>query len=229
MCATVTDNLDLSEYDRDVVEHALVGRARSRMFRALHRSAAWSIAFDRAQIEIGNRTFGAQLLGTHSQTSDTFLWSWANPGADQWSPDVLDVARELRARGERPGNAVFRERKIAARWVNPYELAWVAGELVGGLPIFAGEHDGTTAFVAIAGIDDPPDPELIDPAYLPGVILELHLYIAADPRMCVRIFAERLGFELGEDEHALYARRADCTFVATFDGQGRPQRVELNA
>jgi hypothetical protein len=92
----VTDDLDLAEYERDVVEHALVGRARSRMFEALHDSAAWSIALDRAQIEIGGRTFSAQLR-THSQASDTFLWSWANPGADKWSPDVCDVAGETKS------------------------------------------------------------------------------------------------------------------------------------
>ena len=225
---TVTDDLDLSAYDRDVVEHALVGRARSRMFRARHDSVTWSIALDRTEIDIGGRTFGAQLLGTHARASDTFLWSWANPAAAEWSPDVLDVANELRERGSRAGNAVFREPKVAARWVNPYELAWVAGELAGGLPIFAGEHGGTTAFVAVVGVDDPPDPELLDPAYLPGMILELHLHIAADPQTCVRVFAERLGFEIDEDERTLRARRADCGFVATFDAQGRPQRVEMS-
>src|SRR5512140_777397 len=57
--ATVTGDLDLSEYDYDVIEHALVGRARSRMFEALNKSVAWSIALDRAQIEIGTRTFSA--------------------------------------------------------------------------------------------------------------------------------------------------------------------------
>ena len=221
------DDLDLSEYDQEVVEHALVGRARARMFEGMTKTAAWSVALDLAQLQIGYRTFNAQLLGTYSHQSDTFLWSWANPGAGHWPRQVIDIASELRAWGERPGYAVFREPKIAAGWVKPYELAWVAGELVGGIPIFVGRSGITTAFLAVTGLDDPPDVQLLSPAYIPGVILELHLYIAANPRNCVRTFAHRLGFDLEDDDRSIRARRQDCTFVVTFDDRGRPERVDM--
>jgi hypothetical protein len=197
------------------------------MFRAVHDSEAWSVDLEQGQLEIGGRTFGAQLLGTHAQGSDTFLWSWANPGATGWSRDVVEAATMVRARSARPGNAVFREAKIAAGWVNPYELTWVTGELAGGLPIFAGTHAGTTAFVAVSGGVKRLDPERLPGVFLPGVILDLQTFIAADPRTCVRVFAKRLGFEVEEDASALRGRRADCAFTTTFDAQGRPARVEI--
>ena len=148
---TGAEQPDLSLYDRAVVEHGLYGAARSRMLVELTTDKPWQARLDTGSVTFGDETYDAQILGTHSERDDTFLWAWANPGAAQWGPS-LEAANALRARGEKPGYAVFSERKVAGEWVRFRELSWVAGELSGERAVhFADAGNGTTAVMLIDG------------------------------------------------------------------------------
>ena len=138
------EELDVSAYEADVIEHVLVGRARARMLEDVRDGKPWNADLERGELKLGATTFRAQILGTFSLQSGTFLWAWANPGSDGWT-NALTVANALRARGAQPGQAVFAEASIAAGWVNPNELAYVSGELAGGHPVFVGGYDGGAA------------------------------------------------------------------------------------
>ncbi len=218
----ILNDLDLTAYDKDVVQHVLLGRARARMMEDVRGTRDWDVDLARGELRIGRATFGVQLLGTYSHTSATFLWGWANSSARDWSAS-LEVARELRQRGNLPGQAVYVEAKVAAEWVNPNELAYVSGELAGslvrgrkkspaggtseGLPVFVGAYDGGAAFLLVTTMAL--DPAQISLAYLPGIFVELPEFTGMDPRTCIRTFAERIGFRVQESDRFMQCARRD--------------------
>ena len=233
------EKLDLSAYEADVIEHVLVGRARARMLEDVRDGKPWNADLERGELELGATTYRAQILGTFSMQSGTFLWAWANPGSDGWT-NSLTVANALRARGAQPGQAVFAEASIAAGWVNPNELAYVSGELAGGHPVFVGGYDGGAAFLLLTSLRL--DVQQLPLAYFPGILLDLPSVTMGDPRRlsppaetpdrrtrCTRRFAERLGFAVTETPSSMSGTRSDGGFVVRYDGHGRIAEVSLTA
>jgi hypothetical protein len=197
--------LDLTAYEAAVTEHVLFGLARSRELEERFDGVAWRVDLTRAELTLEDAgTFPVQLLGTWSHESDTFLWSWANPNSGEWKPSVV-AAEALRARGHgEPGFAAFTERKIAPAWVHPMELALVAGELSGGLPVLARTSDtGATALFLVGGTDlESFEP---NPIKLRGLVDDLEAFVMAPVRPIVERFLARLRFSvltIGADTRA---------------------------
>jgi hypothetical protein len=203
-----------------VQRHLLVARARARTLEDLRADKAWSADLVAGTVSIGADAHEAQLLGTFSLSSHTFLWGWANPGAAQWSR-ALTLASSLKGRG-----GPFAEAKLHASEVNPNELAAVAGELAGGFPVFVGTYDGGAAFLVLTGLPMPL--ERFSLAYLPGVILDVPVLTTQPARACIEPLLGALGFTVtGNDASRLLARRGATTFRLEFDAEGRPGTLEL--
>ena len=219
---------DISLYDRDVVEYGLCGAARSRMLVELTADKPWRARLDEATVTFGEETYDAQILGTHSDRDDTFLWAWANPGAAQWGPS-LEAVNALRALGEKVGYGVLRERKVAGEWVRFRELAWVAGELAGHRAVhFADAGNGTTAVMLIDG--GPTDLKDFPLVFLPGVLLGFQPETALPMRACLERFLDRLGFVVEHEQTLVRATRQDGNSVKVeLDGEGRVTKVQLHA
>jgi hypothetical protein len=203
-----------------VQRHLLVARARARMLEDLRADKPWNADLVAGTVSIGDDRYDAQLVGTFSLSSHTFLWGWANPGAAQWSR-ALTLATSLKGSG-----GPFAEPKLYASDVNPNELAAVAGELAGGFPVFVGTYDGGAAFLVLTGLPMPL--ERFSLALLPGVILDLPVLTTQPPHACVAPLLGALGFTV--TEHAptrLLAHRGQATIRLEFDGEGRPGTLEL--
>jgi hypothetical protein len=210
--------LDRETFDPDVREHALMGRARARMFEEISGGQAWSVDLAQATMRIGPRSYRAQILGTFSRASSTFLWAWANPGAGDWGPS-LQAAQNLRESGD----PVFATPQIDAADVDPKVLGWVAGELVGEHPLFCGPYDG--GYALLLPVPANVDAKLISPAFLSGVMLEAGA-LGVSARSAVSRFLTRLGFEVGVKSGNVTATRGDATFTVEFDAQGRVGRID---
>ncbi|MDX2014429.1 MAG: hypothetical protein SFW67_29795 [Myxococcaceae bacterium] len=203
-----------------VQRHVLVARARARMLEDVRADKAWGADLVAGTVSIGEDAYEAQLLGTFSLSSHTFLWGWANPGAPQWSR-ALTLATSLKGSG-----GLFAEAKLHANEVNPNELAAVAGELAGGFPVFVGTYDGGAAFLVLTGLPMPL--ERFSLAYLPGVVLDLPVLTTQPPRACVEPLLQALGFTVTENEAGqLSATRGPSVFRLGFDAEGRPGKLEL--
>lgn len=218
--------LDLSGYDKDVLEHVLYGRARARMFEDVSGDKAWSVDLALSELKIGDQTHTVQILGTWSNESNTFLWAWANEGKGEWGKST-EMADALHKRAALPGQAVFSQRKVAKAWVDPIELAYVAGELAGGYPVFLAEHAKGYALLLVT--DAKIDVTGLPVVYVPGVILDTSPHIMGDRRACVRRFAARLGYELREEGNKLFASRANNSFEVELDDVGRITSVNVDA
>ncbi len=215
---------DLTAYHADVTEHALMGAARSRLLEDVRGEDGWEVALDEGTLRIGERTYRTQILGTFSASARTFMWAWGNPGAADWGPST---AAALALKG-RASADVFGARVVAEDLVDARELAFVAGELAGGHPVFLGGYDGGCAMLLVT--DLPLDPASLPIVYVPGLLGDLATYVRVPPLPCIRRFAQRTGFAVEEPTaRKLIARRKDGTFEVELDRKGRIEGVELVA
>ncbi|MDQ3033261.1 MAG: hypothetical protein M3Y87_12655 [Myxococcota bacterium] len=161
-----------------------------------------------------------------SDSTRTFLWAWANPGASDWGR-ALAAATSLRALGAERGWAVMAQQTVAERWVSPRELALVCGELTGGHPVYFADAGSTTAILLVgdAGLDA----ATISPAYVPGVLLDAQSFAMVDLRACVARWFARLGMEVSVGATETIGTRERTRVAVRWDAQGRIAKVDLAA
>jgi hypothetical protein len=215
---------NFTPYMRDIVEHLLFGLTRARMFDEAVAGKPWNADLTKGAVEIGQRIFEAQILGTFAPGSRSFLWAWANPGNAKWSASLF-AANEAKKRGQLPGYAMFGEREIFETRANPREIATVTGELTGGHPVYAPLANGTTIFFLIAA---PLDPRAVPTPFLPGILLDFQSLVSAHREACVARFFERLGFQTARSAAETVGVRADGTRIhVAWDAQERITNVSL--
>jgi hypothetical protein len=218
------DKLDLSAYDQAVARNLLFGLARSRAFDDRVAGSGASVDPTRGTIAFATLgAFPAQILGTWAHDSDTFLWSWANPGAPSWKASI-GFAEQLRDRGQRePGWAVFTERKISPQWVHPIELGLVVSDLIGA-PLFTLEAGQATALLVVgkAGLES----LMPNPVHLVSLLDGAREVSALPARALVAPFLARLGFSIERAENEVSASRAGTSVKLTFDEHGRFTRLD---
>ncbi len=221
-----------SPYDAAVVEHAVMGAARQRMLEGLVHGCKWT-----ASLEAGLITFGGlgeyrvQVIGTWGYADDTFEWAWSNPAAAGWEPS-LEVARHARELGRQRDWGLFDRERVAGAWVNPLELAYVCGELHGGLPLHVGGYDGGSFLMLV---DIPVDGLKLPFAALSGVLLGFQERTLTQVRPCAERFLERLGYSLERGpthtdarRHQTGASHIERARLRWCFASGRLDRVELD-
>lgn len=211
----VTDeDLDLSAYDAAVIEHALYGLARAHVFEAIVRNDASSADLGAGTLRIGARRFRAQILGTFAKGSRTFLWAWANPDAQDWGPS-LRAANSLRSLSWRTGHDVYGVRSVREGQVNPRELAYVSGELIGGFPVYAADAGPATVFMLVS--DARLDPADLGITALPRLFRDFESFAMVDRSACVARFLARIGFEVTSTDGSTSGWRAQDGAAVTVE------------
>lgn len=227
--AASDDDLDLSAFEADVAAHLLAGRARARMVEDLRGDQPWSVDLTEGVLTIGEARHRAQILGTYSFEQNTFMWAWANPGAAGWGAS-LQLAEQLKARGDQPGQAVYAQRVVSAQWVGPDELVYVAAEIGGHHPVFVGSYDGGQAYLAITDLTV--DLSTFPLVYVPGVITDgLSTSFAGAPA-CIAPFFAQLGLNTSisyESGTTLVGERGGGRVTVRFDELGRVAEVTVTA
>ena len=82
--------------------HILISLAGQLRFGEVVDGLDWNIDLGAGTLRFGDRfTFDAQVLGSESEESGTWLWAWANESLDV--PGALEVANRLRQLGSERG------------------------------------------------------------------------------------------------------------------------------
>lgn len=71
------------------------GIARQRAFGQVIGKCDWSIDLGEMTISFGDKTFGCSIIGSESDSSDTWLWGWANPH-NGWTEEQTDAGIKAR-------------------------------------------------------------------------------------------------------------------------------------
>lgn len=99
------------------IKHGAASYDKQIYFRAMFGKAGWSLDLNTGVLALRRphedpQQLYVQVLGTQSDDSGTWLWSWAN-GAQGFAEPLLAAAREVRAFGERAGVREFVEAEVA--------------------------------------------------------------------------------------------------------------------
>lgn len=190
--------------------------------------AAWSYDTTLRRLDFEDRaSFPAQLLGSESHASGTWLWAWANEQS-ALPPEVTALSRQLRRLGDERGIPELTTPQLALAPALSAALlaAAAAGTLPGVRAWYRGPTDHGAAWLLI---DDPDDLELPAPTtartlrVLTEVLANLPRALPAlDHGVLVRSYLARRGFLLTEDGPTLRARHPDGANVEVeFDPAGR--------
>ncbi len=116
------------------IKHGAASFDKQIYFDAMYGKARWALDLGTGVLALTRPheepvQLFAQVLGTESEDSGTWLWAWANTD-QKFSQTLLQSAHELRDIGEREAVAELTAAELACgRWVNSQTLCAVASGL----------------------------------------------------------------------------------------------------
>jgi len=200
--------------------HAVLSFEKQLRLEELAGECDWSVDLDTGRLAFDDRyDFPAQLLGTESVESETWLWAWGNPSVT--SSQVVTAARRLKVYGERHGVPEFARAQIPLEEVNGHTLGLVVAGLQGADAYYLGHYEGGAALLLIEGA------ELrgAEACSAPGIAQLFTRFASAFPcrhRDALLGYLRGKGCSLEETENGIRARTpAGESLEARFDALGR--------
>lgn len=170
--------------------------------------------------------FPLQIIGTESEYSGTWLWSWANDDlqaqlSDMQRLDLLTCANKLRARGDQDGIGLLATPEFLLEDVDGHMLAMVASGICRADAYYRGTYEGGAAYFLLTdvGIEGQRDD-------LPRIASTISQVISLYPvqhSTMIAAYLEHQGFIIQQLEAKWVATRDEDDAIMTvfFDEQGR--------
>eukprot|EP01116_Phalansterium_solitarium_P016011 TRINITY_DN3616_c0_g3_i1.p1 TRINITY_DN3616_c0_g3~~TRINITY_DN3616_c0_g3_i1.p1 ORF type:complete len:224 (-),score=47.93 TRINITY_DN3616_c0_g3_i1:232-903(-) len=201
-------------------DHAIAAFDRQLHLADLIGDRPWDADIDAGTISFGNDlVYHADVLGTQSDVSQTFIWAWDHP----IRPPHKELAERVRAAGERLGVAELVQRQVeVTNRVNGHTLAMVAVGLADANAYYRCPYDQGAAFLLIRD-DKFPKPVPQHPLlHATSVISQAIMQVDLNHRRAIKAYALTAGLEVEEDgPDSLALRHGHEQAVATFDNRGR--------
>ncbi|HYE04195.1 MAG TPA: hypothetical protein VEL07_01630 [Planctomycetota bacterium] len=184
--------------------------------------ARWSFAMDDGLLRFGNRlAFSAQVLGTESQASATWLWGWANPASA--IPDrLLRTVDSLKAWGAQRGIAEFTAARSPTTQRSGEWWGLLACGLVKAGACYAGAYDGGSLHLLITDLTYPPRRRTGAMQAANIMMQGISDHVVRDQRRAVVGYLDWLGWAATEDGTDIITRADDGQELRiAFDERGR--------
>lgn len=187
----------------------------------------WAYDLQTGILSFGDRfTWRAEVLGTESEETDTWLWAWANE-ASNIPLEKQAASLKLKALGEEHDIAELTEPLVPLEHADGHAFASIAvGEGL-GKAYYRGPYEGGAAFLLITDeqlelkVDDPLQRIL---TVFPQAISAMEI---SDHREALRGYLEHYGFEPQDQDGALVLHEDDEVVLrAEFDDLGRLTKLE---
>ena len=203
-----------SDFAASLSRYIGVAFAQQCTFEQFLGDADWHLNLDVGAVTFGELgTFSVQLLGSVSESQNTWLWAWANQ-----SPGILPAAtahaNELRGAVALPE---FQRPVVSLSEATGHELAMTVSGLAGGIPYFRGPFPGGAVYFLVTGLPfgGPPDP-----ASLPELVADLLVaFPKVNARLAVEGLLEDIGIAVTRDGDRVSARSATGVLEFEFDGE----------
>jgi hypothetical protein len=161
-------------------------------------------------------------LGTESEKTKTWLWSWANSASD--IPEKLMVsARRLRQQGERSGVKLLTTPQLKLSETDGHQLSMIATGLLDASAYYRGPYEGGAIFLLVD------DPRIV--RRIPATAKEMQRFFdeftsridVADHEKAYRAFLDDVQWRFSiQDGDATFPNSTDVVTVT-------PDGVELHA
>lgn len=210
----------LNRYAMPGFEHQIA------LSEVLDEADNWKLAPKAGTVTFGSgRTYPLQFLGSRSNATNTWLWSWANKG-EGIPATALEAAKRARQVGKKRsiGELEVDTLDLDHFDFDAHTLALVATAVAGLPAYFRFPYEGGTLFAAF-GADSiklpPPDLKRIA-----RVIQEVVGRFDLDARTAISAYAIERGAQVQADKTTLIAGWPDGRRLAVdFDAAGKPVRI----
>lgn len=186
----------------------------------------WAVDMETGRASFGKvGAFPFQIIGTESEIDGTWMWSWAN-AQSELNPQLLGVANQLRALGEREGVAAFSEPTLPLRANLGHELSLVAVGACGADAYYRGPYQGGALYFTLIELPLASRAPLSSGAEI-GLLAQVISNYDVDGETMVRSFFADQNYPMEQTETALTATRPNGEqIVVTFDEQRRISNLE---
>ncbi len=187
----------------------------------------WQFDMDRGTIAFGPLRTPVQILGTVSDLSNTWLWSWANEQSDI-PPTLLQAAETLRSIGEEKGVAELNEPQFDVQpFAQGHRLAMIAVGLLDAPAYYRGPYDGGAAFFLLPELNVPIDrrPRSLQVLSTFMSFIELH---ECGHRTALESYLRLKGFVIKAESnrHLVAESSGDSPIEARFNSSGQLVKLE---
>lgn len=208
--------------------HAAASRDKQQALSALIGEHSWELDTRNGIITFNERLgFPAQVLGTESEVSNSWLWAWANE-ASPLPEKLLASAKEMHAIGEQEGIAELTQPQISRDNVDGHYLSLLASGLCKADCYYRGPYENGAAFLLISA---PAVRQKMDdsPAHLASMFSRVISTFEMDHRNALRAYLEFKRYAVKETPAGLIGRSSrGGELKATFDRAGRVQDLEAS-
>jgi hypothetical protein len=189
----------------------------------------WNLDTTSGKVDFGKgRVYPIQVVGTESEGSATWLWSWAN--AENGIPEnLVACATKLKAVGEKEEIAELVQPELSLGTADGHQLSLIASGACQADAYCRGPYAGGAVFFTI---HQTPLPNL--PAASPMMLINtmsaaISSY-AVDHKIMARSFLQQQKLELTETADQITATSADGTKIfVIFDAQDRIAKMNTTA
>ena len=207
-------------------EHAAASLDKQWALSEVIGDAGWQLDLDTGTISFGpTLTFPIQILGTESEYSNTWLWSWANAESNI-PPSLIQAALQLRELGTAERIPELLNDQLDLNQISGHQIALAAAGICQSDCYYRGPYGGGAAYVLI----DAPivrEQRSASPVRVINVFNQLISTFALDHRRALTAFLRQKGYTLTETATGIEATASDRSALrATFDDRGR--LVEMN-
>lgn len=123
-------------------------------------SAQWEVDLDRRTLWLGERVYDVAIIGTSSEISNTWMWSWANPGYGTAHPAVAQILPGCE-KGREAGIPEFTAESFSLDGVTNYGMrpgsavAFLTARLSGAPAVYAAPYGDGVAYLAVFNLELP--------------------------------------------------------------------------
>lgn len=177
---------------------------RQRAFGEFLNGRDWNLDLKTGIVKFGDDlTFPIQLLGSYSEISGTWLWSWDNPGLLSWPSKILEFVNKLRDRG-----GIFSIPSFPLENISGHEISMVCSHLLGGIPYYRGPYPNGAVFFLVLDIPEDMNRKMSPVGCIEAMLDALNSqYIYSHREMCLGCLKSQ-HFDVDEtNEHVLIGKR----------------------
>ncbi len=212
---------------KDLFErHAAASWDKQQALTALIGEHSWQLDTQNGVITVNKRPgFPAQVLGTESDVSNSWLWGWANK-VSPLPEKLLASARELRAIGEKESIVELTQPQISRDNVDGHYLSLLASGLCNADCYYRGPYDNGAVFVLISA---PAVRQKMDDsaAHLASIFSQVISTFEMDHRSALRSYLQFKRYAVRETPTEMIGRsNRGGELKATFDEAGRVEDLD---
>lgn len=210
------------------VQHVAKSFSKQLQLGAVVGNHDWTFDVSTGTLSFGNKHhWHAQLLGTESNETNTWLWAWANTGRNL-PPALIQASLQMKQLGEQQNLPELTQPQLPLTAdINGHVLSMIASGVCDADAYYRGPYEGGAAFLLIKD-DKFPRSKEHPLARLAHVFPQaISAFAIPDHRLALTSYLDGCGVgHVNEGNAVIVKEGRETLLTATFDEQNRLTKLE---